>query len=177
MTETEAHQQPAKQPHPTDPRRWSDGTVRPGAALHLTHGAYAEGPRRAQLADRLGDLAGFRAALESDHGGADTLTTIRAGYVRRLTEVEGLCRLLGSDLVTRGIFTAKGRVRNTFGAFVTAVEKWDRLAQRLGLERRTRDLNDMSITDYLKTDQTDETNPASQTRTHSETRHGSTFAE
>src|SRR5688500_18596451 len=79
MTETEAHQQPAKQPHPTDPRRWSDGTVRPGAALHLTHGAYAEGPRRAQLADRLGDLAGFRAALESDHGGADTLTTIRAG--------------------------------------------------------------------------------------------------
>src|SRR5437899_1185348 len=122
-----AAERPSKQPHPTDPRRWSDGTQRPGAAgLATKHGAYATGQRPPELLEQLGDLDAFRSALELDHGGASELTTIRAGYIGRLTEVELLCRLLGADLVQRGIFTKKGRTRSTFAAFLAAVEKWDR---------------------------------------------------
>src|SRR5258708_4540609 len=96
---------PAKQPHPTDPRRFADGTQRRDApGLATKHGGYVRGQRPPELAAVVGDLDGFRAQLETDQGGRDELHTIRAGYVQRLTEVEALCRLLGADLRTRGIF-------------------------------------------------------------------------
>src|SRR6185295_11019879 len=98
-------------------------------------GAYAAGHRPSELLERLGDLDAFRTALETDQGGREELATIRAGYVQRLTEAEALCRLLGADLLTRGILTKKGRTRSTFAAFLQAVAMWDRLAQRLGMER------------------------------------------
>src|SRR5947207_3209703 len=114
-----AAERPEKQPHATDPRRWSDGTQRPGAVgLATKHGAYASGQRPPELAAIVGDLDGFRSALETDQGGRGELTTIRAGYIRRLTEAEALCRLLGADLLARGIFTKRGRTRSTFGAFL-----------------------------------------------------------
>jgi hypothetical protein len=139
-------ERPAKQPHPTDPRRWSDGTQRPGASgLATKHGAYAQGQRSPALLENLGNLDAFRSALEADQGGREELTTICNGYVGRLTEVEGLCRLLRADLMEHGIFTKKRRVRSTFAAFLTAVEKWDRLAQRLGMERRTRRVNQSPV--------------------------------
>lgn len=139
----------AKQPHPTDPRRWADGTQRPGAVgLATKHGAYATGRRAPELAAVIGDLDGFRAALETDQGGRDDLPTIRAGYVQRLTEAEALCRLLGADLLARGIFTKRGRTRSTFAAFLQAVATWDRLAQRLGMERRQKDALDLSAAEY-----------------------------
>lgn len=150
--------------------------MRPGSALHLIHGAHAKAPLRAALAARLGDLDAFRAGLESDQGGADTLSTIRTGYVRRQAELEAVCRLLGADLVERGIFSRKGRTRTTLKAFLAACAAWDRNAQRLGMDRRARDLSEISINEFLQTDETDQTNPERQTRTDSEAQgDGSTF--
>jgi hypothetical protein len=82
--------------------------------------------------------AAFYSALEADQGGAGELTTIGAGYVRRLTELETICRLLGADLQARGLFTPRGRVRSTYGAFLQTIDRWDKLAQRLGLSRKAR---------------------------------------
>ena len=126
-----------------------------GNTFAVTKGLYVRDRSRLPqtMQDALGDLDGFRTALESDQGGADAMTIIQAGYVRRLVEVEALCRLLGADLRAHGIFTAKRRVRNTFGAFLTAVEKWDRLAQRLGMGRRQRDVGQMSAAEYLAAQQ------------------------
>jgi hypothetical protein len=135
---------PGKEPHPTLPGRWADGTIAPGGVLRPP----AVGVPEVEVINRLGDLDGFQSGLEQDQGGSD-LPTIRSGYIKRLTEIEGLCRLLGADLVARGIFTPRGRVRNTFTAFMTAVTTWDKVAQRLGMERRSKDVGDLSINDYI----------------------------
>jgi hypothetical protein len=83
------------------------------------------------------ELAAFRAALMADQGGASELTAIRAGYVQRLSEVEACLRLLAEDLRTRGLMTKRGRVRSTYDKLLQTIDRWDRLAQRLGMERRT----------------------------------------
>lgn len=133
----------AKVPHPTHPNRWSDGTQRPGA----------DGVARKHPKPDLRSIAGlddFLAGIIADQGGDAELATIRRGYAEKLTSVEGLYRMLAADVVARGIFTKKGRTRSTFTALLAVIEKWDRLAQRLGMERRTKDagLLDLSAADY-----------------------------
>jgi hypothetical protein len=88
----------------------------------------------------------FRRGVESDRGGADGMTTVETGYVRHLTEAETLLSLLAQDLSARGLFTARGRVRCTFDRWVTALNAWDRLACRVGGERRAKAV---SLSDYL----------------------------
>ncbi|MBA2305204.1 MAG: hypothetical protein H0W08_21600, partial [Acidobacteria bacterium] len=64
------------------------------------------------------------------------LTAIEAGYVRRMAELETVTRLLASDLAQRGMFTTKGRVRNTFSRWLETLDRWDRYAQRIGVHRQ-----------------------------------------
>jgi hypothetical protein len=105
---------------------------RHGVAAYQAYGERALSPEfRAELAD-------FRAGVEADQGGASELTTIGAGYVRRLVEVEGVLRLLMADFQQRGFLTHRGNVRSTYNAFMLAIDRWDRLAQRLGIDRRAR---------------------------------------
>jgi hypothetical protein len=89
----------------------------------------------------------FREAVLSDRGGSTELSTLEAAYVRRLSEAETVARLLAADLAARGLFTPKGRVRNTFQRWTEAVGLWDRLAQRVGVDRRSRPVP--SLRDYL----------------------------
>jgi hypothetical protein len=85
-------------------------------------------------------IAEFRSGIISDLGGSSELTTIVGGYIRRLCDVEVALRLLQNDLVTRGLFTPKGRVRSTYQRLLETIGTWDRLAQRLGTERKARPL-------------------------------------
>jgi hypothetical protein len=94
------------------------------------------------------ELAEFREGVERDQGGAEELTTLGAGYVRRLSEVEAICVLLGADLQTRGLLTRRGRVRSTYNAFLQAIDRWDRLAQRLGLARKAKPVQ--TLEQYLQ---------------------------
>lgn len=77
----------------------------------------------------------FVAQVTTDQGGDAELTAIRGGYVRRLAELEGCLLLLTLDLQTRGLMTARGRVRNTYTLFLQTLDRWDKLAQRLGMGR------------------------------------------
>ena len=74
------------------------------------------------------------------------MSTLEQAYCRRLGETEAVVRLLASDLATRGLFTPRGRVRNTFQRWTEAVSQWDRLAQRVGLGRQARAV---TLRDYL----------------------------
>ena len=57
----------------------------------------------------------------------------------KLSEVETVCRLLVNDLVTNGIFTPGGRQpRATLDKYLAALAAWDRMAQRIGLDRKAR---------------------------------------
>lgn len=89
----------------------------------------------------------FRESVIADRGGSSELSTLEAAYVRRLSEAETVARLLAADLAARGLFTPKGRVRNTFQRWSEAVGLWDRLAQRVGVDRRARPVP--SLRDYL----------------------------
>lgn len=68
----------------------------------------------------------------------EVLSAIEGGYVRRLGELETVSRLLAGDLAQRGLFTPKGRVRSTFSRWLETLDRWDRFAQRVGVERRAR---------------------------------------
>src|SRR5437867_13238693 len=100
-----------KQPHPIYSDRWADGTVRarfPGPAL--THGQHAYQHRGLPEDLRL-SIEDSRRGVIADQGGADALTTLQAGYIARLCDVDVAIRLLQNDLIQRGMFTGRGRVR------------------------------------------------------------------
>lgn len=113
---------------------------RHGLKAFARHGEASMPP---ELRQHLDD---FRTGLANDQGGPESLSTVAAGYVSRLVEVEAVACLLGEDLQRRGLFTTRGRVRSTFTAYLAALDRWDRLAQRLGMTRKARDL---SMSDFV----------------------------
>jgi hypothetical protein len=80
----------------------------------------------------------FREQVIADRGGVDTLSAIEGGYIRRLGELETVARLLAADLAQRGLFTPRARVRNTYVRWLETLDRWDRFAQRVGVERRAK---------------------------------------
>lgn len=135
------------------------GRVGAGNELALKHGL-----RRFQAKGLLPDdvqasVDAFRARLTSDQGGdSDDATAIRLGYQRRLVEVEAMLQLLANDLRTNGVITARGRTRNSVMTFLQTLDRWDRLAQRLGMERRAKKVP--TIDEFMRSR---EQSPSSQT--------------
>lgn len=62
----------------------------------------------------------------------------------RLTELETVARLLASDLAQRGLLTAKGRVRSSVSKWLEVLDRWDRFAQRIGVDRRPRQVQTLN---------------------------------
>lgn len=132
--------------HAADAERCVRGHVLVGNQARRLHGV-----RAFETAGRLPDVIrqtvdDFREAVIADRGGAAELSTLEAAYIRRLTEVETVARLLAADLATRGLTSARGRVRSTFSRWLECLDRWDRLAQRVGTDRRARAV---SLRDYL----------------------------
>ena len=142
----------ATERHRTDPQRCSGGHQLP-----LAHGgsgpavATKTGVRAFETTGRLPDVLRqtveeFRQAVITDRGGSSELSTLEAAYIRRLSEVETVARLLAADLASRGLTTPRGRVRGTFSRWLECLDRWDRLAQRVGTDRRSRAV---TLRDYL----------------------------
>lgn len=136
----------ATERHASTPNMCVNGHFVLGNQARRTHGV-----RAFETTGRLPDVLRqtvdeFREAVIADRGGPAELSTLQQAYCRRLSETEAVVRLLASDLATRGLFTPRGRVRNTFQRWTEAVSQWDRLAQRVGVARQARAL---SLCDYL----------------------------
>jgi hypothetical protein len=132
--------------HETNAHMCSRGHFQPGNQARRIHGV-----RGFETTGRLPDVLRqtveeFRLAVIADRGGEAEMSTLDAAYIRRLTEAETVVRLIASDLAKRGLFTPRGRVRNTFSRWTEAMNLWDRLAQRIGTDRRARAV---SLQDYL----------------------------
>lgn len=96
----------------------------------LQHGLYA---KSMELPPDLQDkLATFEAGVVTDLGGASELTTIERGYIEKLRTVETAIYLVLRYIERKG-FDAK-----TEGMLLSAIDRWDRLALRLGMARRQR---------------------------------------
>jgi hypothetical protein len=111
-------------------------------------------PRYEPTKDLSDAVAEFAEQLAADQGGSDR-SAVRIGLCNRLAETEALCRLLGRDLATRGIFTPRGRTRATFDAFLRAVSAWQGLAGRLGVDRRPKEIEPTDPLQWLEQRQAD----------------------
>jgi hypothetical protein len=144
----------ATERHESNAHMCANGHFIAGNAARRLHGV-----RAFETTGRLPDVLRqtveeFRESVIADRGGSSELSTLEAAYVRRLSEAETVARLLAADLAARGLFTPKGRVRNTFQRWSEAVGLWDRLAQRVGVDRRSRPVP--SLRDYLAQSQAPE---------------------
>ena len=136
----------ATERHTTDADRCVRGHVLVGNQTRRVHGV-----RAFETTGRLPDVLRqtveeFRQAVITDRGGSAELSTLEAAYIRRLSEVETVARLLAADLASRGLTTPRGRVRGTFSRWLECLDRWDRLAQRVGTDRRSRTV---TLRDYL----------------------------
>jgi hypothetical protein len=136
----------ATERHTADADRCVRGHVLVGNQTRRVHGV-----RAFETTGRLPDVLRqtveeFRQAVITDRGGSAELSTLEAAYIRRLSEVETVARLLAADLASRGLTTPRGRVRGTFSRWLECLDRWDRLAQRVGTDRRSRTV---TLRDYL----------------------------
>ena len=134
--------------HSVEVDRCIRGHVLVGNQARRTHGVRAF-ETKGQLPDAFRQTVDeFRQAVITDRGGASELTTLEAAYIRRLSEIEAVARLLAADLASRGLTMPRGRVRSTFSRWLECLDRWDRLAQRVGTERRAKAVA-TSLRDYL----------------------------
>jgi hypothetical protein len=89
-------------------------------------------------------------------GGDDAPETL-AGLVDSYAEA----RLFRQSMFLRlvdggGPITHKGRTKALYTAYLSALDRETRLAQILGLERRSRDVSTLSLSEYLNQPETEE---------------------
>ena len=133
-------------PHPTHAGICEKGHAMRGNQLHRTHGTYSFRDRGdpSLPPDVRMTVAEFKAQVISDRGGPQELSAIEAARIGHLSEVETTLRLLAHDLASRGLMTPKGRVRSTFGKWLEALDRWERLAGNIGDGRRARAVPSLS---------------------------------
>jgi hypothetical protein len=115
----------------------NDGRFRPGNQASRKHGLYAVKPEDAPDLD-VTALDDFTSGVISDLGGESDLTTLERGYVAKLRSVEALCQLAVRNIEKVGL-TARSEA-----LLLQAIDRWDRLASRLGKDRRPKDTIDLA---------------------------------
>lgn len=83
-----------------------------------------------------GVVAKKRAAILTDLGGEAQCSQLQLDLVDRYLELDTVAAWLGGHLVAGGPLTAKGRTRAALSAYVSAVDRAQRVATALGLARR-----------------------------------------
>jgi hypothetical protein len=86
---------------------------------------------RAALAERV-------AAIVADLGGPDVLSTLGAGQVDRHARLELVDTYLWANLERLGPLTGKGRTRAALTAWLAVVDRLQKSATTLGLERKSK---------------------------------------
>jgi len=77
----------------------------------------------------------------SDQGGTSEISTIMESYTEKLADIDILVRLMTADIATNGLFTPSGKVRDVYDKLILGLAAFDRYAQRIGLDRRPKQLN------------------------------------
>jgi hypothetical protein len=133
------HRQPSSEPAPSGRR--ANGTFAPGNAQALRHGLYSRQVREALLpeqAEARAAIAEQRRAIEEDLGGAESLSAITRDLIGRYVELRLIADFLAHQLAAVGPLTGKGRTRSALVAWLGVVDRQQKLAIALGLERKAK---------------------------------------
>ena len=122
-----------------------DGRFVAGNQAARQTGLYA----RQQPADVRTAADDLMRGIVSDLGGESELSTLQASYVRKVADIEITIRLLTSDIARHGLLTPGGGVRPVYDKLLAGLDRFDRFAQRLGLERKAKPIA-ADPTAYLK---------------------------
>jgi hypothetical protein len=133
-----------KQPHPTDPNRWADGTVRSANQLRVTHGAY----RREREADAMALCATKVDALLADRGG-ESPSVVWLDLARRYAEAAMLADTFISHIGQTPL-TNSGRTKRALAGYFAAADRQLKLAQLLGLERKARPVGALTPAELMR---------------------------
>jgi hypothetical protein len=136
--------------HPDNPRNQClKGHWIVGGAQRLTHGVRQferHGDDVVSAAERLTADAVLTGII-SDKGGPQTLTTLKRQYVQHARDFSVMMDRILVYLNRNGVVTQKGRVRSAVSKYCELFDRFDKCAQRLGLERDAREA--MSLTARL----------------------------
>jgi hypothetical protein len=110
---------------------------RPGPALKT--GAYSQLIRSGEYAGSRELLAESREELYRDLG--DDLPAVVRSMADAFIELGAVRNYLGSRLAAEGPLTAKGYTRALLTAYLNVIDRQAKLAQLLGLERRTKSVH------------------------------------
>jgi hypothetical protein len=78
------------------------------------------------------------AGVIADRGGDAELSTLERAYIRRLGDVEITHQILVQDIAQNGLHKPSGNVRDVYDKFLAGLDRFDRLAQRVGISRRAK---------------------------------------
>lgn len=129
-----------KRQHPLYPDRWADGKLRaghPGPAFkHGARSVLLEAGRLPAQADARAALQARETGIVTDLGGVDAVSAIAAGQVQRHVKLELVEGTLWDNLLAHGMLTGKGKSRAAALLWLQVVDRIQKSAAVLGLERR-----------------------------------------
>lgn len=128
---------PASSPNPGWFRRGEPGpALRHGGRSRLVAalGTPEQADARAALAERT-------SAIVADLGGHEALTALAAGMVERHARLELVADYLFENVQRLGPLTGKGRTRAALTAWLAVVDRLQKSAMALGLERKSKPVN------------------------------------
>ena len=85
-----------------------------------------------------------------DLGGAENLSELERGLVERAGQLSAMLDLFEADFEARGMWTARGRQRSSVAAYLSTLDRYDRLAMRVGLARRAKQVPQQTPADYMR---------------------------
>lgn len=121
--------------------RRADGTFTAGNTASLVHGgrsprvASASLPGQELLREALQATA---AGIAADLGGTAELTHVRRELVTRFTETSAIASYLSENILANGVLTTKGKTRAAVSTYLQVVDRLQRLANAIGLERKAK---------------------------------------
>lgn len=89
-------------------------------------------------------------ALVTDLGGIAGLSVAAAMLVAELARLQLVTESLGADVLRHGVLTGKGRTRAAVTIYLQVLDRQQKLAQLLGLERRQKPSGPTHLADYLE---------------------------
>jgi hypothetical protein len=128
-------------PIPERPGRRADGRFALGNTESLTHGGYSKQAQAGELASQAETAAIVRERVNeivNDLGGPDEVSTVLAGQVRQHGRLEMLEEHLWHQIEDGGITTAKGNTRACVTLWLKVIDRLQRSAMTLGIERKQR---------------------------------------